>query len=326
MGSLSRISCPVFMRNSSFTTISNPNHCILLPKSILVHYPSVYTPLRKLTVSVLKSPSSPASERVEEDVLREFFRDRLLNGDFITKYSDIIFQKGVMGFIDDVPADLDEISKATEEALTGEPDEGFLKLTSTQEWLMGETSAPINRKPTNKEIQDDRERRKRLNFLRYDALKRELLFMTLGIGAACTGYCLLTFSIQAAVSYASGVGFSCLYLQLLYRHADNISQDSIPQIFRQKKVKKIGIRSEDLRDSLEKSVKGSGIALSSPRLVVPAAIYGFWVLLHNNFASDLFDFQIVPAMLGMFAYKAAALVQVYRDNEDLKLIFPDSDD
>lgn len=60
---------------------------------------------------------SPASERVEEDVLREFFRDRLLNGDFITKYSDIIFQKGVMGFIDDVPADLDEISKATEEVL-----------------------------------------------------------------------------------------------------------------------------------------------------------------------------------------------------------------
>lgn len=29
-------------------------------------------------------------------------------------------------------------------------------------------------------------------------------------------------------------------------------------------------------------------------------------------------------MLGLFAYKAAALVQVYRDNEDLELIFPDS--
>lgn len=36
--------------------------------------------------------------------------------------------------------------------------------------------------------------------------------------------------------------------------------------------------------------------------------------------------QIVPAMLGLFAYKAAALVQVYRDNEDLKLFFPDSDE
>lgn len=34
--------------------------------------------------------------------------------------------------------------------------------------------------------------------------------------------------------------------------------------------------------------------------------------------------QLVPAMVGMFAYKAAALVQVYRDNEDLRLIFPDN--
>ncbi|XP_021724401.1 uncharacterized protein LOC110691765, partial [Chenopodium quinoa] len=122
--------------------------------------------------------------------------------------------------------------------------------------------------PNPEELQDSRERRRRLNFLNYEALKRELQFMTLGIGAACTGYCLFIFSIQAAVSYASGVGFSFLYLQLLYQHADNISQDSVPQIFRQKKTKKIGIRSEDLKDSLEKSVKGSGIALSSPRLVI----------------------------------------------------------
>uniref|UniRef100_A0A5K0X3T3 Uncharacterized protein n=1 Tax=Nymphaea colorata TaxID=210225 RepID=A0A5K0X3T3_9MAGN len=33
---------------------------------------------------------------------------------------------------------------------------------------------------------------------------------------------------------------------------------------------------------------------------------------------------MVPAMFGMFAYKAAALVQVYRENEDLKFIFPDN--
>lgn len=34
--------------------------------------------------------------------------------------------------------------------------------------------------------------------------------------------------------------------------------------------------------------------------------------------------QIVPAMLGMFVYKAAALVQVYRDNEDLQFVFPEN--
>lgn len=318
MESLSRVSWPVF----TFGTTANPNQCSLLfPKSSSLHPPS----LRNPTVSVLKSPS-PASECAGEDVLREFFRDRQLKGDLITKYTDIVFQRGVMRFDDDEAAGVDYNSQSTEEVLTDGPDAGFLKLATTQEWLMGETSAPINRKPTNKELQDDRERRRRLNFLQYEALKRELLFMTLGVGAACTGYCLLVFSIQAAVSYATGVGLSCLYLQLLYQHADNISKDSIPLIFRQKKTKKIGIRSEDLKDSLEKSVKGSGIALSSPRLVIPAAIYGLWVLLHQNFATDLFDFQIVPAMLGLFAYKAAALIQVYRDNEDLKFIFPDTEE
>ena len=36
--------------------------------------------------------------------------------------------------------------------------------------------------------------------------------------------------------------------------------------------------------------------------------------------------QLVPAMFGLFAYKAAALVQVYRDNEDLRLVFPEEDE
>uniref|UniRef100_U5GK57 Uncharacterized protein n=2 Tax=Populus trichocarpa TaxID=3694 RepID=U5GK57_POPTR len=98
----------------------------------------------------------------------------------------------------------------------------------------------------------------------------------------------------------------------------------VPSIFRHKKSKKIGVRSEDLRDSPEKSIKGSGIALSSPRLVIPAAIHGLRVLSQQNFADDLFDFQLVPAMSGVFVYEAAALVQAYRDNDDLTLVFPDS--
>jgi len=31
---------------------------------------------------------------------------------------------------------------------------------------------------------------------------------------------------------------SCLYLQLLYQHADNISNENVPQIFKKKKSKK----------------------------------------------------------------------------------------
>lgn len=40
----------------------------------------------------------------------------------------------------------------------------------------------------------------------------------------------------------------------------------------------------------------------------------------------VFCSQLVPAMFGMFAYKAAALVQVYRDNEDLTLVFPENEE
>lgn len=122
---------------------------------------------------------------------------------------------------------------------------------------------------------------------------------------------------------------SCVYLQLLYQHADSISSETVPQIFMKKKSKKyegitfalnlfqsrqiafsvvdiflshilfkqifltrIGIRSEDLEDFLEKTIKGSGISLSSPRLVIPAAIYGLWAVSHQYITSDLFDFQV----------------------------------
>ncbi|PNX95187.1 hypothetical protein L195_g018371 [Trifolium pratense] len=204
----------------------------------------------------------------------------------------------------DVSKFTDNNSQQIEQSIETNSEGGFLKLSSTQEWLLGENSAPINRKMTAK-------------------LKRELLFLSVGIGLACSGYCLLVFSVQAALSYGIGVLFSCLYLQLLYQHADNISSETVPQIFTKKKSKTIGIRSEDLNDFLEKTIRGSGISLSSPRLVIPAAIYGLWVLSHQYFSNDWFDFQLVPAMFGMFVYKAAALVQVYRDNKDLGFEFPE---
>ncbi|XLU50006.1 hypothetical protein S245_044820, partial [Arachis hypogaea] len=69
----------------------------------------------------------------------------------------------------------------------------------------------------------------------------------------------------------------------------------------------LGIRSEDLEDSLELLINACSMSLSFPRLVIPAAIYGISVLSHQYFTNDFFDFQ------------AAVLVQVYRDTEDLQL-------
>ncbi|ONI01372.1 hypothetical protein PRUPE_6G135900 [Prunus persica] len=299
--------------------------CFSFPRTLPIR--NRLLPNRNPSVSALRTSPPPVSELAEEDILQAFFKERQLNGDLVSKVSDVFWQKEFTKSVvdaDDVGrfADTPQQAEQVAENDTG----GFLKLSRTNEWVLGDISAPINKKAIAKALQNDSERRKKLNLLQYEALQRELMLLSVGIGTACTGYCLIALSFQAAVSYATGVIFSCLYLKLLYQQADNISRDAVPQIFRQRKTKKIGIRSEDVEDFLEKSIKGCGIALSSPRLVIPAAIYGLWILSRQYLASDLFDFQLVPAMLGMFVYKAAALYQVYRDNEDLQFIFPENEE
>ncbi|XP_011088933.1 uncharacterized protein LOC105170041 [Sesamum indicum] len=309
---------------------------VFSPKYPVLHYAKRrrYCSRVPAVFSTLKASPPPLNEFAGDDVLREFLKERELSGDFIAKLSDELWLRGVvansknLGEFEGI-ADNQKFNSASqllEEDVGQESEGGFLKLKRTNEWLLGDdNSAPMNQKMASKEVRDDGERRKRLNFLRYEALKRELLLLTVGIGSACSGYCLIALSVQAAVSYATGVIFSCLYFQLLCKHADNISREAVPEVFTKKKSKKIGIRSEDLQDFVERTLKGSSIALSSPRLVIPAAIYGLWEL-SQHFAHDIFDFQLVPAMVGLFAYKAAALVQVYRDNEDLQFIFPENAD
>lgn len=299
-----------------------------LPNSSLIHCTKRRRWCSKIPAvfSTSKSSSPPVevNELSGDDVLQAFLRERKSDGDIIARLSDELWLRDEIANSRTFEDVSDDKNFNAQQALEEENDGGFLKLKRTSEWLLGDVdSAPMNKKMALKQAADDSEKRKRLNFLRYEALKRELLLLTVGIGTACSGYCLVTLSVQAAVSYATGVLFSCLYFQLLCKHADNMSRDMVPEVFTKKKTKKIGIRSEDLQDTLEKTLKGSGIALSSPRLVIPAAIYGLWEL-SQHFTHDIFDFQLVPAMVGLFAYKAAALVQVYRDNEDLQLIFPDS--
>nr|XP_023920999.1 uncharacterized protein LOC112032467 [Quercus suber]POF25092.1 hypothetical protein CFP56_75478 [Quercus suber] len=311
MDTLSRVRC--FTTSTSSSNIPFPR-ISPTPRSTLP------------TVSVLRTSPRPVSGVAEEDVLQMFFKERKLSGDFISKASDIFWQREVQQFVDADAGEPADTPQQAEQVMESDNDGGFLKLSRTYEWVSGDNSAPVNKKAIAKALQDDSERRKKLNLLNYEALKREMMLLSVGIGTACSGYCLIVLSAQAAVSYGTGVLFSCLYLQLLYKHVDNLSRDIVPQVFMQKKKKKIGIRSEDLKDSIEKAIKGSGIALSSPRLVIPAAIYGLWILSHQYFSNDLFDFQLVPAMVGMFVYKAAALVQVYRDNEDLQFVFPENGD
>ncbi|KAL5994965.1 hypothetical protein ACLOJK_025022 [Asimina triloba] len=274
------------------------------------------------------------SELAGDDIMMMFLEERQLRGDFISRASDMIWRRDVLnsGYVK--PAVMEEHIQPFEES-KDEDLGGFLKLTKTQEWVSGNDIAPFNKKMDSK-------------------LKRELLLLTMGIGTACTGYCFFTFSVEAAVSYAAGVLFRVLkQIQFLgfTKHSSGWAQEVNVQCLinvwsMHKKTHlqpriyvflqsicidmvllqtRIGIRSDDLKNAFDRTVNGSIMALSSPRLVIPAAIYGFWLLFHH-FPNINFDFQLVPAMFGMFAYKAACLVQVYRDNEDLLFEFPQNDD
>ncbi|URE35841.1 hypothetical protein MUK42_06780 [Musa troglodytarum] len=232
---------------------------------------------RNLAVSVSKS-SLTESEVAGEDVLHMFLKDRQLNGDFISKVSDVLWSKKNIEFAELETNTLKEDNRYHEEVVETDNNSGFMKLTRTREWVSGQSIAPANKKEVAKNWQNESEKRKKLNLLKYEALKRELLVLTIGVGAACSVYCLVIFSFQAAFSYAAGVLF------------------------------RIGIRSEDLKNVLEKTLNGTAIALSSPRLAIPAAIYGLWAF-SQHFPNGYFDFELVPGMFGFFAYKAAALIQ-----------------
>uniref|UniRef100_A0A0E0CZT7 Uncharacterized protein n=1 Tax=Oryza meridionalis TaxID=40149 RepID=A0A0E0CZT7_9ORYZ len=243
--------------------------------------------------SALRYSSLQAGDSLGEEVLRMFLAERQAHGDFVTKISDMVWRRngGDLGVLEAAAEQENSADVAPpqpeEDDVMGE---GMLRIAATRDWVSGESSLPVSKRLSAKDRQDERERRKELNLLRYEALKDELLLLTTGIGAAC----------------------------------NNLSKKDVPEIFMKKKVKRIGIRSEDLKNTIEKVLGGISVALSSPRLVIPAIFFGLSTL-SDHFQNSILNFELVPGMMGFFAYKAAALVQVYRDNEDLRLILPEED-
>ncbi|KAJ6897203.1 hypothetical protein NC651_023159 [Populus alba x Populus x berolinensis] len=131
-------------------------------------------PLFKKTppsVSVLRASAQPLSELAEDDVLRVFLRERQLNGDFISKACDKFWQRGVAEFVDIDDDKLSDTPQGSEQVMESDNNGGFLKLSRTQEWVLGENAAaPMNKKAIAKALQDDSDRRKRLNLLEYEAV------------------------------------------------------------------------------------------------------------------------------------------------------------
>ena len=54
---------------------------------------------------------------------------------------------------------------------------------------------------------------------------------------------------------------------------------------------RIGITSEDLKNTIEKTLGGGGVALSSPRLVIPTVIFGLSALI-DHFKNSFFSFEV----------------------------------
>nr|GEW16084.1 ribonucleoside-diphosphate reductase subunit alpha like [Tanacetum cinerariifolium] len=95
-------------------------------------------------------------------------QERELNGDLIAKVSDRLWMRKSIK-IDTAEADLRNDADQLDEPFDDEDPGGFLKLTATNEWLLGENTAPINKKMRAKQQRDDSERRTRLNLLQYEA-------------------------------------------------------------------------------------------------------------------------------------------------------------
>ncbi|KAK9175495.1 hypothetical protein WN944_027502 [Citrus x changshan-huyou] len=290
--------------------------------SFLTNYTHSHFPIFSPLPHTQKPLSKKTSPTFSSSLLRTSSHpDRELNDDFISKTSDMFWLMGALKFVD-FDADAGKFADNSEQAhqvIESDNDDGFLKLLKTHEWLLGDNSAPINKKPSAKALQDDSERRKRLNL--YEA---NIEF------ASCYSNVPVMFDLHALHAVEEGtdalVGWDWNCLEwVLFDIALSPVQLLVPSALIPT-CRPIGIRSEDLKYFLERSFKGSSLALSSPRLVIPATIYGLWVLSHRYFANAFFEFQIVPAMFGMLVYKAAAFVQVYRDNEDLQLVFPENEE
>ncbi|MCO5597858.1 hypothetical protein L7F22_051943 [Adiantum nelumboides] len=267
-----------------------------------------------------RSGSTASSESLlsAQEFFDSFLRSRQLRNDFVSKASDVLWKRELWDVdeekLNQVRARLAELQKLREE----DDGVGYLKLSQAKQWGLGMDGAPSNGKPETSDMEILEDDRRRMGLLEYEALKRELSLLTTAIAAFGSIYCGLLFSIEASVSYALGALGSLLYLQLLFRHADRLSEENVASVFRRKRQKKIGVRSSDLQDAFEKALFGSSFALSSPRLVIPVALYGLWTYQLGHLQLDL---QITPLMFGFFAYKAAVLVQTFRENKNLAMSF-----
>nr|CAB3496088.1 unnamed protein product [Digitaria exilis] len=144
-------------------------------------------PLPRTSALRYSSLQAQSGDSIGEEVLRMFLEERQLHGDFVSKISDMVWRRNGAN-VDAVEATAVQGSAAdvaqAEDAQEVAEDEEVLRLAATLDWVSGDSSAPVRRRLSAK-------------------LKDELLLLTTGIGAACTLYCLVVFSLEVDPDFKS---------------------------------------------------------------------------------------------------------------------------
>ncbi|KAG6551153.1 hypothetical protein Mapa_007388 [Marchantia paleacea] len=125
--------------------------------------------------------------------------------------------------------------------------------------------------------------------IRYLKLKRDLQITTLGIGGLCAVSTYFAYSPQVAASYGAGLLGALVYVRMLGSSVDSIgAQDA------------------------GSAARG---ALGQPRLLVPVVL----VMVYNRWNAlavpeyDVMSLQLIPMLVGFFTYKAATLVETFKE-------------
>ncbi|KAG0551322.1 hypothetical protein BDA96_01G413100 [Sorghum bicolor] len=161
-------------------------------------------PLPRTSALRYSSLQAQAGDSIGEEVLRMFLEERQLHGDFVTKISDMVWRRNGAN-VDAAEATTGQgsaVDVAPPEVVREDAvDEGMLRLAAARDWVSGDSSPPLSKRLSAKDRQNESDKRKELNLLKYEALKDELLLLTTGIGAACSLYCLLVFSLEVHPHY-----------------------------------------------------------------------------------------------------------------------------
>ncbi|KAL8110519.1 hypothetical protein AgCh_026297 [Apium graveolens] len=104
------------------------------------------TPLPRFVTSSLSNKITISVAEVEnDDVFHDFIKDRE-NGDFVTKIIDSLWLRDVKHIVNVKTQLRSHSSQLYQESVDDESEGGFLKLKTTSEWLLGDNTAPVNKK------------------------------------------------------------------------------------------------------------------------------------------------------------------------------------